>query len=143
MPWKSLVSHPVHNLFALYVRESRRASQSRQVQASSVQSTLSPTNEGMPPLPQHTVVEQPIKEPPRSWSAAPMTNRKSDIDSAEKITTANKNLPAKTRENTVEEEMRDSRKRIMASQSSTTGHLPPQTRRAPHLSTLSGNPREG
>jgi hypothetical protein len=78
------------------------------------------TNECMPPLPQHTVIKQPIKEPPRSWSAAPITNRNSGIDSAEQNTTANKNLPAQTWENTVEEEMRDSRKRIMASQSSMT-----------------------
>jgi hypothetical protein len=49
-----------------------------------------------------------------------MTNRNLDIDSAEQNTTANKNLPAQTRENMVEEEMRDSRKRIMVSQSSMT-----------------------
>jgi hypothetical protein len=88
------------------------------------------TNKGMPTQPQHTVVKQSIGEPPRSWSAAQMTNRNSDINSAERNTTANENLPALTRENRVEEETRKSRKRTaMNTQSTAPKHVKQKPKR--------------
>ncbi len=67
----------------------------------------------------HKEVEQPIGEPPATWSIAHLLRSNSDIDSAEQNITAHKHLPTWEGEHTVEE-TGDSRKRSVASQSSTT-----------------------